>query len=106
MSNSNKTGIIIIASSPCLVAMQGGDREGAGLWVNEGQNGRSVYSGSETSCIVKDELGLMALSRVRFRVQARNMMGYSEWSLWSTVVRPSSSSLSFNTLDCCCCYLR
>jgi len=51
---------------------------------------RLVYSGSQLSCFVAMSVvgqvhqGLVAdISAVRFRVQARNAMGYSEWSPWS-----------------------
>lgn len=51
---------------------------------------RIVYSGAEMSCFVSmgvvgqvHEGPALDISVVRFRVQARNAMGYSEWSPWS-----------------------
>ncbi len=42
-----------------------------------------VYSGRQTSTSVSLGREMPIKARVRFRVQARNAMGYSEWSPWS-----------------------
>jgi len=48
---------------------------------------RIVYSGNELSCFVSMQVVRQMcdgqLSAVKFRVQARNAMGYSQWSAWS-----------------------
>lgn len=73
---------------------------GAGVWMagnadcsSKGSTISSVYSGKDCAVLVRDDQGTLAGARVRFRMQARNAMGYSEWSSWSTVVGEGENPL-------------
>lgn len=63
-------------------------------------DGRTVYSGASTRCSIARSVILEAVSsatpRVRFRVQARNAMGCSQWSTWSVALDPSPAAKGHN----------